>query len=288
MDPVIGSALIGAGSGLVGSLFGGASNKKAAKIAAKQSEKNLQTQINYARESADLEWKRNLEQWNRENAYNDPSQVIQRLQNAGLSPALALGNYGGNTAAGSPSYSMGDIDASKVKSAGAGQIGQAFGQFLTGMMPTAMEIMNRRRDLDLKDTQETNMAADTEVKSTAADLNRVEAFTRQMNGLMDFASKHFDYNMKRRLADNTLEMASANLQKLYLDMVSARKLNDLRDLEMESKKGDLWRLQVEKDKYQKMGILPGEAGIFGSLKGLFYGIFKMLSGSKDSSGFFDY
>lgn len=288
MDPVVGSALIGAGSGLLGGLFGGASNKKAAKVAAKQSEKNLQTQINYARESADLEWKRNLEQWNRENAYNDPSQVIQRLQNAGLSPALALGNYGGNTAAGSPSYSMGDIDASKVKSAGAGQIGQAFGQFLTGMMPAAMEIMNRRRDLDLKDTQETNMAADTEVKSTAADLNRVEAFTRQMNGLMDFASKHFDYNMKRRLADNTLEMASANLQKLYLDMISARKLNDLRDLEMESKKGDLWRLQVEKDKYQKMGILPGEAGIFGSLKGLFYGIFKMLSGSKDSSGFFDY
>lgn len=288
MDPVVSSALIGAGSGLVGSLFSGASNKKAAKIAAKQSEKNLQTQINYARESADLEWKRNLEQWNRENAYNDPSQVIQRLQNAGLSPALALGNYGGNTAAGSPSYSMGDIDASKVKSAGAGQIGQAFGQFLTGMMPAAMEIMNRRRDLDLKDTQETNMAADTEVKSTAADLNRVEAFTRQMNGLMDFASKHFDYSMKRRLADNTLEMASANLQKLYLDMASARKLNDLRDLEMESKRGDLWRLQVEKDKYQKMGILPGEAGIFGSLKGLFYGIFKMLSGSKDSSGFFDY
>jgi hypothetical protein len=288
MLPVISSALIGAGSGLIGSLFSGASNKKAAKIAAKQSEKNLQTQINYARESADLEWKRNLEQWNRENAYNDPSQVVQRLQNAGLSPALALGNYGGNTAAGSPSYSMGDIDASKVKSAGAGQIGQAFGQFLTGMMPAAMEIMNRRRDLDLKDSQETNIAADTALKSTTADLNRVEAFTRQMNGLMDFVSKNFDYKMKRRLADNTLEMASANLQKMYLDMVSSKKLNSLRDLEMESKRGDLWRLQVEKDKYQKMGILPGEAGIFGSLKGLFYGIFKMLSGSKDSSGFFEY
>ncbi len=288
MDPVVTSALIGAGSGLVGGLFGGASNKKAAKIAAKQSEKNLQTQINYARESADLEWKRNLEQWNRENAYNDPSQVIQRLQNAGLSPALALGNYGGNTAAGSPSYSMGDIDASKVKSAGAGHIGQAFGQFLTGMMPAAMEIMNRRRDLDLKDTQETNIAADTALKSTSADLNRVEAFTRQMNGLMDFVSKNFDYKMKRRLADNTLEMAAANLQKMYLDIISSKKLNSLRDLEMESKKGDLWRLQVDKDKYQKMGILPNEAGIFSSLKGLFYGIFKMLSGSKDSSGFFEY
>lgn len=115
-----------------------------------------------------------------------------------------------------------------------------------------------------------------------------EAFTRQMNGLMDFANKNFDYKMKRQLAENTLETASANLQKMYLDMISSRKLNALRDEELKLKQGELWRLQVDKDKYQKMGILPGEAGVFGSLKGLFYGIFKMLSGSKDKSGFLNY
>mgnify|MGYP000320481155 FL=1 len=284
----IGSALISAGAGLAGSLLGGSSNKKAAKVVAKQSEKNLQTQIDYAREAANLEWERNLEQWNRENAYNDPSQVVQRLQNAGLSPALALGNYGGNTAASSPTYSLGDIDASKVKSAGAGQVSAAFGEFLRGIMPAAMEIMNRRKDLEVKDNQQTNIAADTALKSTAADLNRVEAFTRQMNGIMDFASKNFDYKMKRQLAENTLETASANLQKMYLDMVSSRKLNTLRDEELKLKQGELWRLQVDKDKYQQMGIIPGELGIFSSLKGLFYGIFKMLSGKSDKSGFLSY
>lgn len=284
----IGAALISAGAGLAGSLLGGSSNKKAAKVVAKQSEKNLQTQIDYAREAANLEWERNLEQWNRENAYNDPSQVVQRLQNAGLSPALALGNYGGNTAASSPTYSLGDIDASKVKSAGSGQVSAAFGEFLRGIMPAAMEIMNRRKDLEVKDNQQTNIAADTALKSTAADLNRVEAFTRQMNGIMDFASKNFDYKMKRQLAENTLETASANLQKMYLDMVSSRKLNTLRDEELKLKQGELWRLQVDKDKYQQMGIIPGELGIFSSLKGLFYGIFKMLSGKSDKSGFFSY
>jgi len=284
----IGSALISAGAGLAGSILGGSSNKKAAKVVAKQSEKNLQTQIDYAREAANLEWERNLEQWNRENAYNDPSQVVQRLQNAGLSPALALGNYGGNTAASSPTYSLGDIDASKVKSAGAGQMSAAFGEFLRGVMPAAMEIMNRRKDLEVKDNQQTNIAADTALKSTAADLNRVEAFTRQMNGIMDFASKNFDYKMKRQLAENTLETASANLQKMYLDMVSSRKLNTLRDEELKLKQGELWRLQVDKDKYQQMGIIPGELGIFSSLKGLFYGIFKMLSGKSDKSGFLSY
>ena len=284
----IGSALISAGAGLAGGILGGSSNKKAAKVVAKQSEKNLQTQIDYAREAANLEWERNLEQWNRENAYNDPSQVVQRLQNAGLSPALALGNYGGNTAASSPTYSLGDIDASKVKSAGAGQVSAAFGEFLRGIMPAAMEIMNRRKDLEVKDNQQTNIAADTALKSTAADLNRVEAFTRQMNGIMDFASKNFDYKMKRQLAENTLETASANLQKMYLDMVSSRKLNALRDEELKLKQGELWRLQVDKDKYQKMGIIPGELGVFSSLKGLFYGIFKMLSGKSDKSGFLSY
>jgi hypothetical protein len=284
----IGSALISAGAGLAGSLLGGSSNKKAAKVVAKQSEKNLQTQIDYAREAANLEWERNLEQWNRENAYNDPSQVVQRLQNAGLSPALALGNYGGNTAASSPTYSLGDIDASKVKSAGSGQVSAAFGEFLRGIMPAAMEIMNRRKDLEVKDNQQTNIAADTALKSTAADLNRVEAFTRQMNGIMDFVSKNFDYKMKRQLAENTLETASANLQKMYLDMVSSRKLNTLRDEELKLKQGELWKLQVDKDKYQKMGIIPGELGVFSSLKGLFYGIFKMLFGNSDKSGFFSY
>lgn len=284
----IGAALISAGAGLAGSILGGSSNKKAAKVVAKQSEKNLQTQIDYAREAANLEWERNLEQWNRENAYNDPSQVVQRLQNAGLSPALALGNYGGNTAASSPTYSLGDIDASKVKSAGSGQVSAAFGEFLRGIMPAAMEIMNRRKDLEVKDNQQTNIAADTALKSTAADLNRVEAFTRQMNGIMDFASKNFDYKMKRQLAENTLETASANLQKMYLDMVSSRKLNTLRDEELKLKQGELWRLQVDKDKYQKMGIIPGELGVFSSLKGLFYGIFKMLSGESDKSGFLSY
>lgn len=284
----IGAALISAGAGLAGSILGGSSNKKAAKVVAKQSEKNLQTQINYARGAANLEWERNLEQWNRENAYNDPSQVVQRLQNAGLSPALALGNYGGNTAASSPTYSLGDIDASKVKSAGSGQVSAAFGEFLRGIMPAAMEIMNRRKDLEVKDNQQTNIAADTALKSTAADLNRVEAFTRQMNGIMDFVSKNFDYKMKRQLAENTLETASANLQKMYLDMVSSRKLNTLRDEELKLKQGELWRLQVDKDKYQKMGIIPGELGVFSSLKGLFYGIFKMLSGESDKSGFLCY
>lgn len=45
-------------------------------------------------EQIDKQWKRNLEQWHRENAYNSPVQQVQRMKQAGLNPALAYMNGG--------------------------------------------------------------------------------------------------------------------------------------------------------------------------------------------------
>ena len=281
MDPLIGSALISAGSGLVGSVFGGASNKKAAKIQAKQSEKNLDKQIAYNREMSELQWQRNLEQWNRENAYNDPSQVVARLQKSGLSPALALGSYGGNTAASSPTYSTSPVDFSKVKSKGAGFMGQSFANFLQHVIPSALGASIQYAGI--KDLME-----NVKLKESQADLNRVNAFVTQMNGMMKFASDRFDYNMKKRLQLNTIEMALRNLDKLTTEINLNKKKGELYDQQKAINAFTLWKGQVEKDKYQRMGILPGENGLIQSLKGLFYGIFKSLSGSSDRSGFFDY
>lgn len=281
MDPLIGSALISAGSGLVGGILGGASNKKAAKIQAKQSAKNLERQIEYNKEMSELQWKRNLEQWNRENAYNDPSEVIKRLLGAGLSPALALGSYGGNTAASSPTYSTSPVDFSKVKSKGAGFYGQSFASFLQNVLPNALGASMQYAGI--KDLME-----NVKLKESQADLNRVNAFITQMNGMMKFASDNFDYNMKKRLQLNTIEMAMKNLEKLTTEINLDKKKSELYDQQKEINAFTIWRGDVEKDKYQKMGILPGENGLIQSLKGLFYGIFKSLSGHSDRSGFFNY
>lgn len=275
-------------SNIVGNIVGASGSKKAAKIAAKQSEKNLLAQMQFEREQSNLEWQRNLEQWNRENAYNDPSQVVKRLQDAGLSPALALGNYAGNTAASSPTYNRGHVDFSKVKSEGGGFYAQALGSFLTNLVPNIVSVMNGTKEVEMKDAAIKGYMSDSNLKDTQADALRTESIVRLMNGLMDFSSKRFDYGMKRHLMGNSIEMALKNLEKLKMDIESSKMLNSLRELEIKSKKNDLWRDEVSKDMYQKMGILPGEAGVFGSLKGLFYGIFKMLSGNKDKSGFFDY
>ena len=53
---------------------------------------------------AQFQYDMNLEQWNRENAYNTPSEQMQRLKAAGLNPNLAYDNLS-NTAASSPEMS---------------------------------------------------------------------------------------------------------------------------------------------------------------------------------------
>lgn len=52
-----------------------------------------------------------IEQWNRENAYNDPSAQMARLKRAGINPALAYSNGIMNEAAGSPAANMANVDA---------------------------------------------------------------------------------------------------------------------------------------------------------------------------------
>lgn len=55
----------------------------------------------------DYQYSKNLEMWNLQNAYNDPSKQIERLINAGLNPNLAYGHGTlANTSAQMPSSSM--------------------------------------------------------------------------------------------------------------------------------------------------------------------------------------
>lgn len=80
MDPItgaiIGDAIVGASS-LGQGVFGYLSTKETNKA---------------NRELAELSYQQNLEQWNRENAYNHPSAQMSRLREAGLNPNLVYGN----------------------------------------------------------------------------------------------------------------------------------------------------------------------------------------------------
>lgn len=75
------AAAIGAGAGILGNLFN-----------ANQTKRNNQRAENFSREMYGKQRADSLSDWNRQNAYNDPSAQMQRLQNAGLNPNLVYGS----------------------------------------------------------------------------------------------------------------------------------------------------------------------------------------------------
>lgn len=93
----------------IGSLVGAfSSNKNIDKqIKAQQQENALTRQYNLMLAKQQNQW--NLEQWNRENAYNDPSSQMQRLRTAGLNPDLMYQNgAAGLQSASSPDMTAGE------------------------------------------------------------------------------------------------------------------------------------------------------------------------------------
>lgn len=62
-------------------------------------------QREHQRRMAEYAYSKDLEQWNRANLYNHPSQQMQRLRDAGLNPAMIYGSGGAKTTAmQSPKY----------------------------------------------------------------------------------------------------------------------------------------------------------------------------------------
>ncbi len=81
----------------------------------KQAQKNLETQIRYNQQAANIEWNRNREAWRAENEYNLPAEQMDRLKAAGINPhmAYAKGTIN-NVASGAPKYSSSRLDNVQV------------------------------------------------------------------------------------------------------------------------------------------------------------------------------
>lgn len=106
-DPQAGliSAGIGAGSGIISSIFGA---RQAAKNRAWQM-RMQQMQNDFNAKQAELAFQRNQSEWTRQfdltNRYNSPSAQMERYEAAGINPYMAAGNIQGGTSSASPSAS---------------------------------------------------------------------------------------------------------------------------------------------------------------------------------------
>lgn len=126
INPTIGGSLISGAASLFGGLFGSSSSDKAAKaqLQAVRETNSLNKELAYQQN----EW--NLQQWNRQNAYNDPSAQMSRFRAAGINPYFALGNITSGNAEGT--LSSADLaNQQPVTSPLQGQSGQIFGNALS-------------------------------------------------------------------------------------------------------------------------------------------------------------
>lgn len=103
MGPLISSALIGTGSSIVNSLLGQG-----------QAKKNMQRQFDHNKEMAELEYQRNLELWNKQNAYNTPEAQMERFSKAGLNKNLIYGQGSPGNAQNISSYQVDKTDMQQV------------------------------------------------------------------------------------------------------------------------------------------------------------------------------
>lgn len=179
------SAGSSAGAGIVDALFGGISARRNWKY--KQKEMALQQQyaLEQMSKSAEFQLAHDKQMFDYQNAYNDPSAVLERNLAAGLNPAAVLGQSGVGVSATIPTSSGG-------APSGHGPVASGSGGGITALAgnPSAYA------DIQLKDAQQ-------ERERSAAALNDAEADW--------YKSQTLDKDLRERLMKAQAGLAEAGI-----------------------------------------------------------------------------
>lgn len=176
--------LIGAGASILGGIFNYASNKK----------NREHQQAQYEREKRD-----NLDQWNRQNSYNDPRQQRARLIGAGLNPALMYGQNSGGASG----------NASPIQKATQGTPIKTGGYNFDGIGQSANQYMNNIYDFKMKDAQTDNLLASTQTQKATA----IQKAADTANTITKTSKNKFDLNLANQLRSTSVQAAQENLRQ---------------------------------------------------------------------------
>lgn len=95
---------LGGVSSAVSSVVGGIGSAIQARKNRKLARELAQKQQDFQSAEAEKAFQRNIQMWERQNAYNSPSAMMQRLEQAGLNPNLAMNSLSAGQASTPPSY----------------------------------------------------------------------------------------------------------------------------------------------------------------------------------------
>lgn len=178
------STIANLGSSIFNTVSQNSTNKENMRFAREQSQLDRdfnaeQAQLNrdFQQQSIEQGQQFAVEQWNRENEYNDPSAIMQRYQKAGLNPNLVAGTIGGTGASLSPISSASGSTASSSSSAPS-QVAPTltFGD----VQQRALDYERQRAEIDLIKSQKTGQDSQNDILATEASF-RSAILTMKLN-----------------------------------------------------------------------------------------------------------
>lgn len=245
---------IGKAAGAVGSLIGGplvsaAGNVIGSLIGANAQKKNNESLM----ELAQYKYDKDLEQWNRENAYNTPTAQMQRYADAGLNPNLIYGQGSSGNASGGVSYDAPNLQAyTNYGDMGASGAVHAFQQQQAINSQVALQNANS----ELSKSQR-NMV----------DAQIVGQNLKNLNQTIQNSRDYFEYGIRTKYGD---DMANAQLQNSWqalhtsqsqqqlnlanASLANAREDLTLRQIDTEIARKDLTEAQTKEVKQRVMNL----------------------------------
>lgn len=213
---VVGSLISGVGSiaGMIGQ------NKIVDKqIAAQREENRLNRYYNQMLARQQNEW--NLQQWNRENAYNSPLAQMYRLRQAGLNPDLMYGQGTTGNSAGSPEMTSGAPSDPNDMSAMLSK--RSFAQ-------TMQQILDKEQQRRMNEAQ---------IEAIKANTNKTNSETQGQD--IDNAIQQIRLGNEAKFQDQTLKnmqavekMTDAQAQSYLQSVVESNRRIEKMGVEMES------------------------------------------------------
>lgn len=179
MEPITGTALLGAGISAGGGILQAFQNRKNRQW----SEKMMNRQREWA-----------LQDWHSQNEYNSPRAQMQRLQEAGLNPNLV---YGNGTTAGNTTTGVRQSPSSNWQ----GQAPDVSG--ITNSLFSGYDLKAKKAQIDLLETQKTVQANEALLKAAKTAESTIKT-----------AKDKFQLEQAQKLSAGVLEMQRLNLDRL--------------------------------------------------------------------------
>lgn len=185
---ILGAAAIGVGSSILGGVLGSSGQSKANRENYRYQQQLMNQQNAF-----------NLDMWNKENAYNDPSAVMQRLKAAGLNPNLVYGNGSSTLSAASAPHAAGSSYQSQ----------NTLSQLGKGIESAGATYLQAR----MNDAAVNNLESRTNMQDTQSDMIKLKTLTEILRQDKQVMSN----SLLRQTSPLTVKAMEAQIRKTLQD-----------------------------------------------------------------------